>query len=486
MLTELTVYEAGEKLKNREFKPAELLAAYRNRIEAVEAKIKAYTTVVAAENNSTGTASAGIVPGNSPLAGIPMALKDNICTRGIPTTCCSRILADYCPPYNATAVETLYEDGAVLLGKTNMDEFAMGSSTEHSAFHTTRNPWDLDRAPGGSSGGSAAAVAAREAAFALGSDTGGSIRQPAAYCGVVGMKPTYGLVSRYGLVAFASSLDQIGPLTKDVRDCALVLNSICRYDKRDSTSVRVKATDYTAALGRDVKGMKIGVPKELMTEGIAPEVRQLVTAALSFMEKNLGVEVEEASLPHSEYALPAYYIIAPAEASSNLARYDGVRYGLRVPGEDLWDTIVATRSKGFGREVKRRIMLGTYVLSSGYYDAYYLKALKVRTKVKEDFAQAFQRFDLLVTPTTPTPAFKIGEKTRDYLTMYLNDMCTVPVNLAGLPAISLPCGLTGGLPVGLQIIGPAFGEEAILSLGYAYEQGTGQACLKPRAVGGGI
>ncbi len=486
MLTELTVYEAGKKLKNREFKPAELLAAYLNRIEAVEAKIKAYTTVVASESNSTGPVSAGIAPGNSPLTGIPMALKDNICTRGIPTTCASRILADYRPPYNAAAAEDLDEAGAVLLGKTNMDEFAMGSSTEHSAFHTTRNPWDLDRVPGGSSGGSAAAVAVREAAFALGSDTGGSIRQPAAYCGVVGMKPTYGLVSRYGLVAFASSLDQIGPITKDIRDCALILNSICRHDKRDSTSVKTKAPDYTAALGRDVKGMKIGVPKELMSKGIDPEVKGLVTAALSFMEKELGVEVEEASLPHSEYALPAYYIIAPAEASSNLARYDGIRYGLRVPGEDLWDTIIATRTKGFGQEVKRRIMLGTYVLSSGYYDAYYLKALKVRTKIKEDFAKAFERFDLLVTPTTPTPAFKIGEKTRDLLTMYLNDMCTVPVNLAGLPAVSLPCGLVRGLPVGLQIIGPAFREEAILSLGYAYEHGTGQACLKPPTAGGGI
>ncbi len=423
---------------------------------------------------------------SKPLSGIPMALKDNICTRGIPTTCASKILENYLPPYNAAVVENLRRDGALLLGKTNMDEFAMGSSTENSAFFTTRNPWDLSRVPGGSSGGSAAAVAAREVAFALGSDTGGSIRQPAAYCGVVGMKPTYGLVSRYGLVAFASSLDQIGTLTRDVADTALVMNSICRHDPRDSTSIKGAGKDYSVFLHRQVKGIRVGIPREYFAGGIAPEVKEKVMEALKIMERDLHMEVEEVTLPHTEYALSSYYIIAPAEASSNLARYDGIRYGFRAPqGEDLWSNIIETRSHGFGAEVKRRIMLGTYALSSGYYDAYYLKAQKVRTLLKEDFEKTFAQVDVLVTPTTPTPAFKVGEKTQDSLTMYLNDIYTIPVNMAGLPAISIPCGQSGeGLPIGLQIIAPPLGEGKILQVSHAYEQAAAHPAQEPPLKGG--
>ncbi len=489
MLTELTVAKALEKLQAKEFTAVELLEAYLKNIKEREGKVWAYVTLTEekAWEEAARLDQEGFAGGDAGrLAGIPMAVKDNICTRGIPTTCASKILKNYKPPYDAAVVEYLREAGALLLGKTNMDEFGMGSSTENSAFFVTHNPWDLNRVPGGSSGGSAAAVAAGEAAFALGSDTGGSIREPAAYCGVVGMKPTYGLVSRYGLVAFASSLDQIGPLTKDVRDCALVLNSICRHDPRDSTSMAGSREDYTAYLGRETKGLRAGVPQEFFGEGITPEVRDQVQAALKFMEEELQMQVVEVSLPHTRYALPAYYIIAPAEASSNLARYDGVRYGYRASGEEgLLENVLKTRSQGFGSEVKRRIMLGTYALSSGYYDAYYLKSLKVRTLLKQEFEKAFSQVDVLIAPTAPTAAFTIGE-THDPLTMYLNDIYTIPVNMAGLPALSMPCGFSGeGLPVGMQVIGPPLGEGTIFQVSHAYEQAGGCPVRKPQLVGGG-
>jgi len=406
------------------------------------------------------------------LSGIPMGLKDNLVTLGLTTTCASKILANYQPIYNATVVDRLEEAEAILIGKLNMDEFAMGSSTENSAFGVTRNPWNLEYVPGGSSGGSAAAVAAGEVYFALGSDTGGSIRQPASYTGVVGLKPTYGLVSRYGLVAFASSLDQIGPLTKNVEDAAYVLQAIAGYDHKDSTSLKVEIPNYYEALYQNINGLKIAVPKEYLGKGIDPKVKNVINDALILL-RDLGAVVEEVSLPHTEYAIATYYIISSAEASSNLARFDGVRYGYRSANADnLSDMYNKTRSEGFGSEVKRRIMLGTYTLSSGYYDAYYLKAQKVRTLIKEDFSNVFQKYDLIVGPTTPTTAFKIGEKLNDPLTMYLNDILTVPINLAGLPAISIPAGFVDGLPVGLQIIGNYLGEKKILQVAHAFEQAT--------------
>lgn len=412
--------------------------------------------------------------GHGILAGIPYACKDNMCTRGVTTTCGSRILEGYVPPYDATVVEQLTGTGAILLGKTNMDEFAMGSSGENSAFFPTRNPHDTTRVPGGSSSGSAAAVAAGLVPFALGSDTGGSVRQPASFCGVVGFKPTYGRVSRYGLVAFASSLDQIGPLTLTVADCALVMEVMAGHDPRDATSAQVPVPQYTAVLGRDVRGLRLGVPREYMGEGIEPGVREAVRAALGALA-DLGCAVEECSLPHTDYALAVYYLVAPAEASSNLARYDGVRYGLRVEGGDITAMYSRTRRRGFGPEVRRRIMLGTYALSAGYYDAYYLKAQKVRTLVRGDFEQAFARYDLLVAPTSPTVAFRLGERTDDPLSMYMADVCTIPVNLAGIPAISIPCGQSEGLPVGLQIMGPPFAEGLILQAAWAFEQATAGA-----------
>lgn len=414
------------------------------------------------------------------LAGIPMALKDNMCTRGVKTTCSSQILNNFIPPYDAAVTEKLLTAGAVLVGKCNMDEFAMGSSTENSGFFKTKNPYDEKAVPGGSSGGSAAAVAASEAVYTLGSDTGGSIRQPAAFCGVVGLKPTYGVVSRYGLIAYASSLDQIGPLTKDITDCALVLNEIAGPDPRDSTSAPVEKPDYTSFLSNDIKGLRVGLPKEYMGEGIAPGVASCLKQAAAKLEE-LGAVCEETSLPHTEYAMPAYYIIAPAEASSNLARYDGVRYGLRIQGEDIIAMFKKTRSAGFGTEVKRRIMLGTYALSTGYYEAYYLKALKVRTLVKDDFDRAFTKYDCLLTPTAPSTAFRLGEKSQDPLAMYLQDVCTIPINLAGVPALSLPFGLLQGLPVGIQLIGKAFGEGTLLRAGYALEQNS--ALTRPRPDG---
>jgi aspartyl-tRNA(Asn)/glutamyl-tRNA(Gln) amidotransferase subunit A len=471
-LHKLTIHESHELLKKKEISSEELTKALFERIKNVDDKIKAYITLdeerallKSREVDKKGDFS-------NPLTGIPAAIKDNICTKDLKTTCSSKILANFIPPYDATVSARLKTGDVVFLGKTNMDEFAMGSSTENSAFFATRNPWDTSRVPGGSSGGSAAAVAADECIFAIGSDTGGSIRQPAGYCGVVGMKPTYGRVSRFGLVAYASSLDQIGPITKDVTDCALVLNAIAGHDKLDSTSADIPVPDYTESLKPDVTGMKIGIPKEYMGEGIDAEIREAVLEAAKIFEK-MGASFEEISLPHTEYALWAYYIIAPAEASSNLARYDGIRYGVRAKDyDDLIDLYKKTRSEGFGAEVKRRIMLGTYALSSGYYDAYYLKAQKVRTLVKRDFDEAFKKYDFILVPIAPTIAFKIGENTDDPLKMYMNDVCTIPVNMAGLPGISLPCGFSQGMPIGLQIIGKPFDEPTILRAAYAFEQAT--------------
>ncbi len=415
-----------------------------------------------------------LASGNSnPLTGIPALIKDNMCTRGIRTTCSSKMLENFVPLYDATVVEKLNDCGAVMVGKSNMDEFAMGSSTEHSAMFPTHNPWDLSRVPGGSSGGSAAAVAASEVTYALGSDTGGSIRQPAGFCSLTGLKPTYGRVSRYGLVAFASSLDQIGPLTRDVTDCALVLNAIAGYDPRDSTSAPEPIPDYTRCLTTNLKGLRIGIPKEYFVEGMQAEVETAIRAGISKLEE-LGARVEwEVSLPHTPYALAVYYIIAPSEASANLARYDGVKYGFSYQeGENMWDAMEKTRQYGFGPEVKRRIMLGTYALSAGYYDAYYLKAQKVRTLIRREFDQAFEKYDALVTPTSPTVPFKMGEKLEDPVQMYLSDVCTLPINIAGLPAISIPAGFADGLPIGMQIIGKPFAEETLLKIAYAYEQAT--------------
>ncbi|HOO55706.1 MAG TPA: Asp-tRNA(Asn)/Glu-tRNA(Gln) amidotransferase subunit GatA [bacterium] len=407
-----------------------------------------------------------------PLYGIPVAVKDNMCMDGINTTCASRILDPYKPPYDATVIKKLKEAGAIIVGKTNMDEFAMGSSTEHSGFFPTHNPWDTERVPGGSSGGSAAAAAASFCSISLGSDTGGSIRQPASFCGVVGMKPTYGSVSRYGLIAFASSLDQIGPFSRDVEDCAMMMNVISGYDSKDSTSVNRAYSDFTEALSTDIKGMKIGVIKEFLGEGISEGVVEKLREAITLL-KDMGATIIEIELPIVKYALPVYYIIAPAEASSNLARYDGVQYGMRVEKDDIISMYCSTRKEGFGDEVKRRIMLGTYALSAGYYDAYYLRALKVRSLIVRDIEDAFKKCDLMVTPTAPTTAFKIGEKQADPLSMYMNDICTIPVNLAGIPGISIPCGLSEGMPVGMQFIGPAFSENILLKASYAYERSAG-------------
>ncbi|MGI9861732.1 Asp-tRNA(Asn)/Glu-tRNA(Gln) amidotransferase subunit GatA [Moorella naiadis] len=470
----LTAHELGELLQRREVSAVEATEALIDRIEALDGRVQAFVTRTAEQAlEQARSIDAARARGEElgPLAGVPMAMKDNLCTAGVRTTCSSRMLADWVPPYDAAVVRRLQAAGAIMLGKLNMDEFAMGSSTENSHFFPTRNPWDLERVPGGSSGGAVAAVAAGEAFYSLGSDTGGSIRQPASFCGVVGMKPTYGRVSRYGLVAFASSLDQIGPITRDVTDCALVLGTIAGHDPADSTAADLPVPDYRAALKPEVKGLKIGVPREYFGAGMEPEVATIVRRAIAKLEE-LGAVCEETSLPHTEYALPAYYLVAPAEASSNLARYDGVSYGLRVPGKDIIEMYMNTRSAGFGPEVKRRIMLGTYALSSGYYDAYYLKALKVRTLIRRDFAAAFKKYDLLATPTSPTVAFRLGEKAGDPLAMYLSDLCTIPINMAGLPALSLPCGFSQGLPVGLQLIGQPFAEATLLQAAYAFEQNT--------------
>ena len=481
-LNTLTAHELRDMLKAREVSSREVTLAVLDRISAVEDRVRAYVTVTgdqaleaaqAADERMARGEEAG------PLAGIPVAIKDNMCTKGVLTTCSSRILYNFVPPYDATAVELLAKVGAVMVGKTNLDEFAMGSSTENSAFFTTHNPWDLTRVPGGSSGGSAAAVAADEAVFALGSDTGGSIRQPASFCGVVGLKPTYGRVSRYGLVAFASSLDQIGPLTKDVMDTALVLQAIAGKDPFDSTSIDMPVPDYVAGLKSDVRGLKIGVPKELYAQGVQPEIASAVLKGIEFL-KSLGADYKEISMPILEYALPTYYLLAPSEASSNLARYDGVRYGLRSRhSPDVITMLMRTRDEGFGAEVKQRIMIGTYALSAGYYDAYYLKAQKARTLVRQAYDDAFKEFDVLISPTSPTVAFGIGERVDDPLQMKLADVCTIPINLAGIPAISLTCGFHEGLPIGMQIMGKPFDEETILRAAYTFEQNTDYHKRKP-------
>jgi aspartyl-tRNA(Asn)/glutamyl-tRNA(Gln) amidotransferase subunit A len=474
-LFRLTVAEALHLLKTGEISAPELLTAVFQRIDAVEDSVRAYVTLtrekaITMAEKAQQEINAG-VPGRM-LTGIPIAVKDNMCTKGILTTCSSGMLSNFIPPYESTVTSRLTEHRYVLTGKTNLDEFAMGSSTENSGFHATRNPWNLKRIPGGSSGGSAAAVAADECLAALGSDTGGSIRQPAAFCGVVGMKPTYGRVSRYGLVAFASSLDQIGTLTKNVRDAAILMNVIAGHDPLDSTSAPLPIPDFNGALTDDLKGVKLGIPREYFVEGMDKEIESAVYAAVEQLVK-LGATPVEVSLPHTGYAIAAYYILATSEASSNLARYDGVKYGLRAEGRDLMDMYLKTRAQGFGPEVKRRIMLGTYTLSSGYYEAYYKKAQQVRTLIKQDFENVFREADLLVTPTTPTAAFAIGEKTADPLQMYLSDIFTISVNLAGLPAISMPCGFTSdNLPIGLQYIGMHFDEETILRVAHAYEQNT--------------
>lgn len=456
------VHELATFIEKKELTPGEVLEVFLHRIEEVEDRVQAFITLT--EERALHDLKK-IGPGKGPLQGIPIALKDNMSTEGIPTTCGSRSLEGYIPPFNATIATRLEEEGTLLLGKTNLDEFAMGSSTEASSFCTTYNPWDLDRVPGGSSGGSAAAVAAGEVPLAFGSDTGGSIRQPASFCGVVGMKPTYGSVSRYGLISYASSLDQVGPLTRDVEDMAIALQAICGHDPLDSTSIKREVPDFRKALHGGVKGLKIGIPKEFFMQGVEEEIKERVLKVIEELE-SLGAMAEEVSLPHTSYALPAYYLLAPAEASSNLARYDGVEYGYRTPeAESLLDFYQRTRREGFGEEVKRRIMLGTYALSSGYYDAYYLKALKVRRLIKEDFDRVFSKCHVLLAPTTPSTSFKVGEKTHDVLAMYMSDICTVPVNMAGLPALSLPCGFDReGLPIGLQIIGDAFSEETILQV----------------------
>jgi aspartyl-tRNA(Asn)/glutamyl-tRNA(Gln) amidotransferase subunit A len=485
MLNQLTISQLAERLGRREVSAREILAACLEQIERVDGRIHAFISYDAADATAQADAADnaladGATHRQKPLLGIPVGVKDVIAVRGQPLNCGSRILGQFISPYSATVIDKLKEAGAVVFGRLNMDEFAMGSSTENSAFGVTRNPWDLTRIPGGSSGGSAAAVAAAECAASLGSDTGGSIRQPAALSGCVGFKPTYGRVSRYGLTAFASSLDQIGPLTREVRDAATVLGVISGHDARDSTSVPVSVPDYCAALQTPVKGLKLGLPKEYMIGGLDPEVSAAVQAAVKQFEK-LGAETVEVSLPHTDYAVATYYIIATAEASANLARFDGIRYGARVDGVDPADLYCKTRGAGFGAEVKRRVILGAYVLSSGYHDAYYLRAQKVRTLIRRDFLEAFEKVDAIITPTSPTAAFKIGAKTDDPLQMYLSDIFTISCNLAGICGLSLPCGFTTEpkLPIGLQLLGKPFGEETILQLAHAYEQSTAWHKEKP-------
>ena len=475
-LYQLTIHELKEKLVRREISSLEVTQAVIDRIQHTEDRLHAYVTLTAEE--ALGQAkladdALGRETVVSDLVGIPLAIKDILCTRGVRTTCGSGILAHYTPPYDATVIRKLRETGAVFLGKTNMDEFAMGSSTENSCFGPTRNPWALDRVPGGSSGGSAAAVAADGCLGALGSDTGGSIRQPAAFCGIVGLKPTYGRVSRYGLVAFASSLDQVGPLTKDVEDCAILMNAISGFDPRDSTSVDLEVPDFRRALVRDVRGIRIGIPKEYFLGGLDADVEKAIQNSMRLFEQ-WGAVCLEISLPHTDYALAAYYIICTAEASSNLARYDGVRYGHRSGDySGVLDMYRKTRTEGFGPEVKRRIMLGTYALSAGYYDAYYRKAAQIRTLVKHDFDNAFKEVDIILAPISPTPAFRLGEKTSDPLQMYLSDVFTIPINMAGLPGMSIPCGFDRqGLPIGLQLVGKHFDEETIIRAAYAFEKHT--------------
>ena len=473
-IIKLTAHKAKKCLEQGDISSKDLTTSVLGRIKQVEDRLKAFITVTEKESIANAMDADQRIDGKQigSLLGIPMQIKDNICTKGIVTTCASRMLSDFVPPYDATVVERIRRAGAVLVGKGNMDEFAMGSSTENSSFYSTKNPWGLEKVPGGSSGGPAAAVAAGECVVALGSDTGGSIRQPSALCGVVGLKPTYGLVSRYGLVAFASSLDQIGPITKDVHDSALVLGVIAGHDPKDSTSIKYDVPDYTASLKTDLRGMRIGWPKEYFVDGIEPGVESAVREAMEVLQ-DLGAQIEEISLPSTKHALAVYYIIAPSEASANLARYDGVKYGyVSEDATGMWDALEKTRREGFGAEVRRRIMLGTYALSAGYYDAYYLKAQKVRTLITDEFKEAFKRFDVLVAPTSPTVAFNLGEKLSDPLKMYLNDVLTIPANIAGIPAISVPGGNVDGLPVGLQFLAPHMGEELLFHVAYAYENAT--------------
>lgn len=477
-LYQLSLYELQQQLASREISALELTESIFKRIGQVEDQVKAFLTLTeeTAREKARALDQKGRFQG---IAGVPMALKDIFCTCGVKTTCGSQILANFVPAYDSTASRRLDEQEAILVGKLNMDEFAMGSSTENSAFFATRNPWDLDRVPGGSSGGSAAAVAAEEVPFSLGTDTGGSIRQPASFCGVVGMKPTYGRVSRWGVIAFASSLDQVGVFSRDVRDNAMVMNIIAGHDPLDATSADIAVPDYTKALDGEVKGLRIAYPKEYFGQGVDAAIVDAVQQALRKYEE-LGAIVEEVSLPYSQYALPAYYLVAPAEASANLARFDGVRYGYRdFQADNVVDMFSQSRAHGFGPEVKRRIMLGTYALSSGYYDAYYLKALKVRRLIAEDFTRVFQDFDVIVSPTAPSVAFKLGEQSGDPLTLYMNDILTVPVNMAGLPGISIPCGFDRGLPIGMQLIGKAFDEATLYKAAYAFEQNTVYHTLKP-------
>jgi len=477
----LSIQEAHSQLTSRQISSVELTQACLARIEAVEDRVQSFLTLTPETALAQAEAADRMLAAGEggPLTGVPVQIKVVMCTKGVPTTCGSRMLENFVPVYNATAVERLLGQGAVMLGKGNMDEFAMGSSCENSAFHPTMNPWDLERVPGGSSGGAAASVASGEAIYALGSDTGGSVRQPAALCGVVGLKPTYGLVSRYGLIAFASSLDQIGPVGRTVMDCALALNAIAGHDPRDATSVHQEPKDYAASLGQDIKGLRLGIPEEYFVDGMEPGSRKAVDEAISALE-GLGASVRPVSLPTTRYALACYYIIAPSECSANLARYDGVKYGYSYQDtNDMWEALEKTREYGFGPEVTRRVMLGTYALSSGYYDAYYLKAQQARTLIRQDFDRVFQDVDALVTPTSPVTAFKIGEKSGDPVQMYLIDVCTLPVNIAGLPGLSVPCGFSDGLPVGLQLIGPRFSEETLLRTAHAYESATGWNKARP-------
>ncbi len=480
-LTNLTAVELLDLLSKKEISPREIASAYLKRIESVDAKVKSFVHL----DPEAVLKKADKIKGGK-LKGLPIAIKDNFCVKDQLTTCASKILKNFKPPYNATVVEKLEQEGALILGKVNMDEFAFGSSCETSCYGPTHNPWNTECAPGGSSGGSAASVAARLAPWALGSDTGGSIRQPASLCGVVGLKPTYGRVSRYGLIAFASSLDQIGPFSTDIKDAALLTSIISGYDPKDSTSVDIPVPDYLNSLTTNIKGLKVGIPKEYFITGIEEDVKNTVTQAIEVLKK-LGARFEEISLPHTEYAVATYYIVAPSEASSNLARFDGVQYGLRTKNIEktadnaIIDMYMKTRAEGFGPEAKRRIILGTYALSSGYYDAYYLKALKVRTKILEDFNKAFEKFDCIITPTSPTGAFKLGSRMDDPLTMYLSDIFTISANLAGIPAISIPCGFTKeNLPVGLQILGKPFDEEMLFKVAYAYQQNTDWHKQKPK------
>lgn len=482
-LFEYTVHELAEKLENKEITSEELVNSYFKRIEEKDDKLKAYLAIYKEEAIKQAKAIDEKRKNGEKLgkfAGIPIAIKDNMCMKDTKTTCGSKILENFVSPYDATVIEKLKAEDVVILGKTNMDEFAMGSSTEHSAFFTTKNPWDLSTVPGGSSGGSAAAVAGELAPWALGSDTGGSIRQPASLCGIIGLKPTYGLVSRYGLVAYASSLDQIGPFAKDVEDAALLLNLIAGHDEHDSTSVNIEKIDYAKSLVNDVKGMKIGIPKEYLAEGVSEEVKNAILEVAE-KYKQMGAEVEECSFDIGKKAIAVYYIIADAEASSNLGRFDGIRYGYRTENfENLTDIYRNSRSEGFGEEVKTRIILGTYVLSAGYYDAYYKKALKARTVIKNAYNDLFKKYDLILTPTSPTTAFKLGEKTDNPMQMYMADLFTVPVNIAGLPGISVPCGLDSkGLPLSFQLIGNQFTEEKLLRAAYTYEQNTNFKANKP-------